>query len=123
MRCARKWRDVEMGLVELTAEAVDDGRAMDALNVALERIAQDVIERPGVGGARKVTLVISVTPTLDDDMNNMPEIHASVAWKLPGWAGAATFGKVEDGKVLVNPWDGNPNQGVLSFADRKERES
>ena len=109
-----------MALVELTASVIDDGRAMDALQAGLNRISKDVMDRPGIKGARKVTLEISIAPYLDDQMQNMPAIHASVSWKVPAWKGESTFGKVEDGKILVNPWDGNPNQGLLLFADSEK---
>ena len=113
------------GLVPLTLEAVHFGRAVTAFNERLAFVCADVVARARMGGARKVTLEISVTPDLEaeDVEGSTPAVDWSVKYSVPGARGTTTMAFVEGGELLVSPASDDPRQTTIDEIELDEADS
>lgn len=109
-----------MGLITevVSVENLSNGQCLQELNELFTSVLKDVIERPRVEAARKVSLVLTVTPNFNSDTGlNYPDIKFETKQSLPGTKGSTVRAIVSDGKVMVNLFDPNPDQHTLDFME------
>lgn len=104
-----------MDLNPINLVDIDEGKLRTSIDDHLSMIAKDVIRRPGKSAARKVKVEITLAPS-DNDEHDVREVE--IGWKvdfgMPGRKGSISKGAIEDGLVLVNPWDGqDPRQTII----------
>jgi hypothetical protein len=68
-----------------------------------------------MGGPRKVTLEVTVTPDLESEgvEGSTPAIDWSVKYSVPGARGTTTMAFVEGGQLLVSPASEDPRQTTI----------
>jgi hypothetical protein len=62
-------------------DKLDDGRLSTAFQVECDRAVRDVLDRPNVGAARKVTLQVEISPGYVDDSGACEEVIVTAAVK------------------------------------------
>jgi len=69
-----------------TLKDFDMGRASEAWALALKKVVQDLLDRPGDNRARKVLLTCTITPILLQEGDVVDaEVEFSIARKVPEW--------------------------------------
>ncbi len=86
-------------LEQLCMENAHNGRALKRANEELLEACKDVIARPHIKKPRKVTLTIEVTPRMEEDGLNYPEVAFGVDRKLPGFQSGKVPAVVRGGLV------------------------
>ncbi|KKM71910.1 hypothetical protein LCGC14_1425820 [marine sediment metagenome] len=104
-----------MDLNPINVVDIDEGKLRKSIDDHLSMIAKDVVRRVGKTAARKVKVEISIAPS-DNDEHDVRE--ATIDWKvdfvIPGKKGSTSKAAIEDGLILVNPWDGaDPRQTII----------
>lgn len=85
---------------------IGGGDLVEAANLALQKIVEDVKERSFVDAKREVLIKIRIAPKLEINGMNIPEIEFEVAAKKPAHKGATERGHfLEDGNLHVNAND------------------
>lgn len=78
-----------MSLHALTLENLENldlGKASAAFNLQIRRIAEDCLDRPGDGNARKVTLEVVAKPVTNDDGSaDRVKLQIQVTSKIPSY--------------------------------------
>lgn len=106
-------------LERLQISNIELGTLIEEVNKNLDIIAGDIISRPDLEGARKVTVEISIKPNQQSAMHgtiNVPEIDWSVKYTVPGHKGMTTRAFVENGQLIINtgaPTESNPDQATI----------
>ena len=59
------------------------GKVNEAVKQLMDQLKDDCIDRPAVKEARKLTLVVSVTPLLDDRSLNSVNVECQISSKVP----------------------------------------
>jgi hypothetical protein len=91
-------------LVALNVGYIGNGQMVQRVEEALQKICRDVIERPKVAKARKVSVEITICPDEDEATGqNFPKIGFSVGLSIPGHTGIESQGIVaDDGNIYIN---------------------
>jgi hypothetical protein len=75
-----KWEDETMAIHQLSLKALehlDMGKALEAFNLHVARVARDCMDRPGDSKPRTVTLKMGFTPVMQSD-GNCDEVKAQI---------------------------------------------
>ncbi len=91
-------------------ETLGSGDLARQINQALDAVAEDVVARPHVTGARKVQITITVAPRVEGEGQNYPEITTQVRRVLPPWSGSKTRGIVHQGRIEIGQFAREPLQ-------------
>jgi len=88
-----------------TLSKFDFGKADAAFRHCLQRAAQDVMDRPGDGSPRKVTLTATITPRIEQDGDVVGCNIAFLAHaQIPKYATAPTAAQLDrQGRVIFTP--------------------
>lgn len=102
-----------MGHIQpLTLDSIDIGSLLEEANAAIERVSNDVLERPHLDKPRKVVVEIEITPDLQGHNGhfiNMPVVNYKVKHTIPGTKGNET-------RAMVKPINGK-DRLVVNMAD------
>lgn len=117
-----------MPLVEVKIEAIENGNLLAAVNDAINKMSEDAVTRPHIGGPRKVKVEIAITPSIQDQATaalNLPTIDWKVSGTPPSVGGMTTRASVDPrGRLMINtndPVGGDPNP-TLFDRDRTQSE-
>jgi len=106
-----------MKVYELGLETMENGAVVEAVNIALAKVWQDLRDLDKVDDSeRLVVLTLTVKPTRDNP--DAPLIAAQVKTKLAPYraiAGTAYLRTGADGKITAQQVD--PEQGVLPLGE------
>ena len=105
-----------MATMELSIEALKQGQLVTKINELLRLAAQDLVDRPGVGGARRVDVSVSIQQRSGVDINEegiMPVISYTCKHTLPASRGTANQAIVQHGKILIDDQSDDARQPVL----------
>lgn len=112
-----------MALTKLKLSEIEAGALEEEVQRTMEKLANDIKERPELLKARTLTIEVSLTPV---EMKRtaaragMGPIVFDLDWKIkdsiPGQSGMTTRGFVVNGTAMINPGDPvgeNPDQGTI----------
>lgn len=110
---------------KLALDTIDSGAILKICDAELKRLADDVIKNPLNTNPRKLTIAVTLKPSLqpgiDGKAENYPEVSWSVSPAYPKFEGGTSVAYVKDGEIHLNLWDaGNPNQMGLGLPDEDE---
>ena len=93
---------------------IDEGKLRKSIDDHLSMIAKDVVRRWGKTAARKVKVEITIAPSPNDDDVREAVITWKVDFMIPGKKGDTSKAAIENGLILVNPWDAQaPLQTIM----------
>ena len=93
---------------------IDEGKLRKSIDDHLSMIAKDVVRRWGKTAARKVKVEITIAPSPNDDDVREAVITWKVDFMIPGKKGDTSKAAIENGLILVNPWDAQaPRQTIM----------
>lgn len=116
-----------------TLAAMDGGRIREAFEQALNRCRHDCEDRPAVDGARKITLVVSLTPIADDsgelssvdvafDLNDRLPKRGSKTYNMQAVTGGLVFNELSPDEVKQKTLDMAPKPGKqVETSSRRDR--
>lgn len=116
-----------------TLAAMDGGRIKEAFEQALNRCRFDCEDRPAVDGARKITLVVSLTPIAADngdlssvdvtfDLNDKLPKRGSKSYNMQAVAGGLVFNELSPDEVRQKTLDMAPKPNEQrKTGSRKDR--
>ena len=104
-----------MALTELGIEGLKSGHLVGKINELLRLAAQDLVDRPGVSGARRVDISISIQQDSRADINEaiVPVITYTVRHALPASKGLAATAMVREGRVMIDDQSDDVRQPTL----------
>lgn len=101
-------------------KGISGGRVVEALEQAIHRCGKDVVDRPGVKGARVVMLQVSVAPVAQADLhdpnsNAIASIQCTIRESVPDRKSEPFNVEVRgNGALIFNPASpNNVRQGTL----------
>lgn len=90
----------------LSLSSIQIGALEERANEYLDKIAQDVIERPHDTRKRSLTIKVEISPEWDAESRvNIPNIDWKIDWSVPGAKGMTTRAFVEDDEIRINQTD------------------
>ena len=102
-------------------ESLDLGKAAIAFNQQIRRVAEDCLDRPGDGNARKVTLEVVVKPeTNDDGSADRVKLQIQVTSKIPSYRTRVYDLGLRKNGVLVFSEDSPENFDQTTMFDEEE---
>ena len=94
------------------------GEMSGQIEEALSRLTADVIARPGLKKARRLTLSVEIVPLVDQvSQRNYPEISVELKTAIPGSKGMGVRGIAQGNQILINPGDMEDAPGQLTIED------
>lgn len=103
-------------------ENLDLGKASIAFNQQIRRIAEDCLDRPGDGNARKVTLEVVAKPVTNDDGSaDRVKLQIQVTSKIPSYRTRVYDLGLRKNGVLVFSEDSPENFDQTTIFDGEDR--